>query len=439
MAFSETKLEQDEFVELLRKMIGHSEQVQNNPPEFTPTEDLVANEVVEYLKEWTKSESNPHGALEVRKVTFVEGRPNVIIKYQGTDPKKVVSFVGSHMDVVPADRETWNVDPFSLTVEDTEDGDKKLWGRGVTDCLGHVALTCNLLKQLAITRPKSESSLVVVFIANEECSDVAGVGIDELEKQGELDSLKYGPLYWVDSADFGPTLGTGAAMVWDLKAEGKLFHSGVPQMAINSISLANEATRKLEEWFHQEYKITDEESNDYLYKTGSHLKPTQISVPSGGTNQIPGECTVTGDIRMTPFYAINDVQTSVVNFIESIDVETLPTFGYGKFAVEEGKEKRTGKLSIKFRPGTYDGVAVDKHSPGYKALHKATEEVRGEANPFSLLGSLPIIGGLKRSGFDVQVMGFGRMSAYHANNEYGMLNEFAQGYEILVKVLTTLG
>ena len=32
------------------------------------------------------------------------------------------------------------------------------------------------------------------------------------------------------SADFGPTLGTGAAMVWDLKAEGKLFHSGVPQL-----------------------------------------------------------------------------------------------------------------------------------------------------------------------------------------------------------------
>ena len=45
------------------------------------------------------------------------------------------SFVGSHLDVVPANPETWEVDPFKLTV----DGDK-LFGRGTTDCLGHVAM-----------------------------------------------------------------------------------------------------------------------------------------------------------------------------------------------------------------------------------------------------------------------------------------------------------
>ena len=55
-----------------------------------------------------------------------------------------------------------------------------------------------------------------------------GIGIDELEKQGELRFLKDGPLYWVDSANFGPTLGTGGMCAWELTVNGKKFHSGFP-------------------------------------------------------------------------------------------------------------------------------------------------------------------------------------------------------------------
>jgi acetylornithine deacetylase len=64
------------------------------------------------------------GPLEIERVTFVEGRGNVIIKYPGTTGK-VCSFVGSHLDVVPADPKGWDRDPFTLLV----DGDM-LYGRG---------------------------------------------------------------------------------------------------------------------------------------------------------------------------------------------------------------------------------------------------------------------------------------------------------------------
>ena len=50
-----------------------------------------------------------------------------------------MSFVGCHLDVVPANPETWDIDPFKLTVE----GDM-LKGRGTTDCLGHVSLITQL-------------------------------------------------------------------------------------------------------------------------------------------------------------------------------------------------------------------------------------------------------------------------------------------------------
>ena len=80
-------------------------------------------------------------------------------------------------------------DPFTLTRE----GDK-LRGRGTTDCLGHVALVTDLFRQLAEAQPALETSVVAVFIANEENSSVAGVGVDALVKDGLLDALKAGPL-----------------------------------------------------------------------------------------------------------------------------------------------------------------------------------------------------------------------------------------------------
>lgn len=120
------------------------EKVQNAPSlGLIPQENFVSDFVLAELEPFT---SKHGGFLSVERVEFVANRGNVIIKYQHPDFKdsdKTLAFVGSHMDVVPANPEGWARDPFSLTVE----GDK-LYGRGTTDCLGHVALmtrTCLVL------------------------------------------------------------------------------------------------------------------------------------------------------------------------------------------------------------------------------------------------------------------------------------------------------
>merc|ERR1719454_1600016 len=102
------------------------------------------------------------GPLIIEELQYVSGRSNLKVTYPGTGPK-VVSFVGSHFDVVPADPETWDHDPFSLTVEGN-----KLFGRGTTDCLGHVALITRLLVELGKSRPPLKRGVVVLFIAGEE-------------------------------------------------------------------------------------------------------------------------------------------------------------------------------------------------------------------------------------------------------------------------------
>ena len=122
---SNLEMNETRFLELLEKLIGESKYVQNSPAQgLIPQEDRVSNHVLAVLDPYLKKNG---GVLEAERVSFVEGRGNLIIKYPGTT-KKICSFVGSHMDVVPANPDTWSRDPFKLTIE----GDT-LHGRGTTD------------------------------------------------------------------------------------------------------------------------------------------------------------------------------------------------------------------------------------------------------------------------------------------------------------------
>lgn len=112
------------------------DKVQNAPSlGLVPQENVVSDFVLAELEPYTTKHG---GFVSVERVEFIPNRGNVIIKYlhpDFADSQKTLAFVGSHLDVVPANPEGWARDPFTLSVE----GDK-LYGRGTTDCLGHVAL-----------------------------------------------------------------------------------------------------------------------------------------------------------------------------------------------------------------------------------------------------------------------------------------------------------
>ena len=414
---------------MLAAIHQHAQKLQNKPPQFIPQEDLPASEIVTYLKPYTIENGGP---LLVKKYTYAQGRSNLIITYPGTG-EKVLSFVGSHMDTVPADPEQWTKDPFTLE-RDAENPDK-VYGRGTTDCLGHVAMLAVAFKELAILRPKLERTIIAVLIANEENADIGGVGIDELERRGELAQLKNGPLIWMDSADVGPTLGTGGVITWSLTAKGKLFHSGLPHKAINSIELCHEALKVIQTRFHQDYAFGDLERK-YLYNVGSSMKPTQMTCAPGGLNQIPGWATISGDIRLTPFHDIKAMCKKVEQYVSEIDVSILPSIGFSKYTLPE--ENLKGVLEFSFLVEPHEGVAVNMDSEGYHALYNAIETVRGKAEPFSLTGSLPVIADLQKSGYDVQVCGFGKMSVYHGNDEYVILSDLVDGASVVFHMIAQL-
>ncbi len=74
-------------------------------------------------------------------------------------------------------------------------------------------------------------------------------------------------------------------------------------------------------------------------------------------------------------------------------------------------------------------------SPAFKYLHDSTGSVLGESKPYSITGSLPLVGDLQDAGFDVQICGFGHSSVYHGNNEYCSLSCMENAFKILCGLL----
>lgn len=404
--------------------------MQNNPPELIPEEDRIVRHVLDVLRPFSTATGG--GSLVLNHVTYKPNRGNLIVEYPGTQPGKILSFVGMHMDVVTANPFDWDFDPFSLSTE----GDK-LRGRGTTDCLGHVALVTELMRKLGESKPTLKSTVVAVFIASEENSSIPQVGVDALVRAGLLEKLKPGPLFWIDTADKQPCIGTGGMIPWKLHACGKLFHSGLAHKAINPLELAMEALKEIQTRFYKDFPPHPSESI-YGFATPSTIKPTQWNYPGGGINQIPAECTISGDVRLTPFYSVTDVIKKLEEYVDDLNtnIEKLDTRGpVSKYCLPD--ENLRGRIAISFDE-PMSGVACNLDSRGFHVLCKATEEVVGHVKPYSITGSLPLIRELQDEGFDVQTSGYGLMATYHAKNEYCLLSDMCQGYRVFVSIIAQL-
>lgn len=419
---TELSFNQPEFIGLLATFISHSEKLQNAPPSLVPTEALVLDEILKILEPYIEV-----GQILFKKFEYTAGRPNAMFVY-GEGPE-TVSFIGSHLDVVPADKEQWTHDPFKLTIKDD-----RLYGRGTTDCLGHVALLTLMLKQLAERKIETSRKIVVLFIADEEVGTDPTIGVKQVHREGQLDFIKSGPVYWVDSSGMYPTVGSGSGLGWQLKVTGKKGHTGFPENAINPIMLGHEAIREILNEFNRKFP-PDPRETEYGFKCSSNMKPTKIVyTENNGINQFPAEVTFLGDVRATPFYSPAEIMSTISDFVTELnsDITKVPTFPNFSYSLSDGT---TGKLEFSWIFGPYSGIACNMESHGFKALKDATTEVMGDFKTFAELGSLPLVSDLAEDGFDVQIIGYGETEAYHANDEYCLLSNMEKGFKIIGNII----
>lgn len=416
-------LNRSEYIDLLSKMIGLTEQLQNKPPQYLPNESLIATIV--------KGELADCPNVTIDTVEYTANRPNLIIKYGSDSCEKSLGFIGSHMDVVPADPSEWKHNPFELTVD--EEDDNILWGRGTTDCLGHVALLVQLIKELSKNNVKLDYVLGIVLISDEECGEDPTIGITHVANDGHLDFLKNGPVYWLDSSDAYPTVGSMTGMAWELEVVGKKGHSGMPHQCINPIMPAFNIVNGMLKCFKENFPL-HEKDIVYNYETSSSMKPTQLFSTENSVNQIPEKVKIRGDVRLSPFYDWRDVQSKLNAYIVDINSnhDQLPKL-HENFNTHVGDD--VIRITLSWLGEPYEGIACDMKSIGFTLIHDATKDVLGDMHVTSCSGSLPLINDLQKLGFDMQIIGYGVGKVYHAKDEYCTFSGMSDGYDIIMNVI----
>jgi len=179
-----------------------------------------------------------------------------------------------------------------------------------------------------------------------------------------MDELKAGPLFWIDSADSQPCIGTAGVITWKFEVFGKLFHSGLPHQGINSIEMATDALNFIQQKFYSEFPRHPNEDR-YNFATCSTLKPTQISCSPGSLNQLPPSCTVQGDIRLSPFYDVKDVKRAVDRYVQELNEDPSvienPAHGpHSKYTLPN--EGRKGRIELTWISEGENGVACNLES-----------------------------------------------------------------------------
>ncbi|ABF85949.1 peptidase homolog, M20 family [Myxococcus xanthus DK 1622] len=426
-------LREDRFLDVLRRLIALTPKLQNNPGAgLVPEERLAAQVVLDTLAPHIES-----GFIQAESVAGPgqASRPCLVLTVPG-EGEGAIGFVGAHFDVVPADQKTegWERSPFELW----EGPGGVLYGRGVTDCLGHVAVLTDLLAQLAERKVRPSRTLKVVLISNEESSELPGLGLNYVAEQGMLKPLDGQPVYWLDSANFGPTLGTAGVSLWELKVTGVGGHSGMPQNCVNALELGMAASLELARFFHERFPPTEDEKR-WGFLSSSSLKATVVEAPNTKETKVPADVVLRGDIRLTPFYDLAEVQKTVTDFMAELDARLERDDAPAHFPRTRTAGGKRGELAFRFQGEGTEGIACRLDSEGLRALKEAMQVVRGvSATPFSLTGSLPLVRDLQRQGCDVQITGFGDMQYYHAPNEQARLEDFRQGFAILRELLVRL-
>lgn len=158
-----------------------------------------------------------------------------------------------------------------------------------------------------------------------------------------------------------------------------------------------------------------------------------------------------GDIRCSPFVEPADVKACIEGAVKEFN-DSLDTRGgpgpYSKYVLPDdvplaGADRRRGEVILTFTStddtiSLFEGIACSLESESFKALVQATREVRGEAKPYSISGSLPLVKQMQRAGFDLQLVGFGVMAVYHGNDEYTLLSDAVKGHAVIQRVLALL-
>lgn len=109
--------------------------------------------------------------FETQYAEAVPGRGNVVCRLRGADPSRGALLIHGHVDVVPADADEWQVDPFGGIVKDGY-----VWGRGAVDMKDMVAMSLAVARDFKRRDVVPPRDLIFAFVSDEEAGGFLGAG-----------------------------------------------------------------------------------------------------------------------------------------------------------------------------------------------------------------------------------------------------------------------
>jgi acetylornithine deacetylase/succinyl-diaminopimelate desuccinylase-like protein len=220
-----------EVVELCRDLIRID--TSNYGEEDGPGERVAAEHVATLLDEV---------GIECTVVEKLPGRTSLVARWGDESSGRDALLLHGHLDVVPAAKEDWQVDPFSGEVRDGY-----VWGRGAVDMKDFDAMLLSVVRARARAGRVPDRPVVLCFTADEEAGGHHGAQVivedhPELlegctEAVGEVGgfstTVRGRRLYLVEAAEKG--------MAWmRLTARGRAGHGSMinPDNAVSRLSAA---------------------------------------------------------------------------------------------------------------------------------------------------------------------------------------------------------
>src|SRR5439155_22554458 len=107
--------------------------------------------------------------LDMERYEPEPGRGNPVVRLEGADPSAPSLLLMGHTDVVPANPDGWQRDPYGAELVDGE-----VWGRGAVDMLNLTASMAVATKHLVQEGFRRRGSLLYVAVADEDALGTFG-------------------------------------------------------------------------------------------------------------------------------------------------------------------------------------------------------------------------------------------------------------------------
>jgi acetylornithine deacetylase/succinyl-diaminopimelate desuccinylase-like protein len=164
------------------------------------------------------------------------GRQSVVYRIPGQDPTAPSLALVPHLDVVPADRAGWSVDPFAAEIHDGF-----VYGRGAVDMLNVTAAMATAVRPYLTGEKRPRGDLVFAAVADEETGGRLGakalveeswslVGADYL-----LTEIAYPSIELRDQRSVPVSIGEKGAYWSVLGTRGRPSHGSTPYGSDNAL------------------------------------------------------------------------------------------------------------------------------------------------------------------------------------------------------------